>query len=252
MSLSKQTRTPTHCIILCPQRVNQNRKVKGTVAESTPRYFWCVLAELRPRVHLDFPSLHCDRQTSGTLLPPCMSYWTCLAWFPMKRPSKPFAGWNLSMNYIRCSFTKFSSCISEFFNKVFPAHKNMACSFPDSNVLDFFFGDICNLLFMLQKLVTFSASSNEYRIDLWWFVRNLEFSTQSGSHCSEVQWSPKCTFWAFFNDQVVVTRKSLSKRHMFIQYYFLLRLVLALRHSWVPDKMGVNRKIMNQKWYSHK
>ena len=47
-------------------------------------------------------------------------------------------------------------------------------------------GDVWSLLFMLQKSISFRTCNHDYRMDLRWFVWNLEFSSESGSHCHDV------------------------------------------------------------------
>ena len=49
------------------------------------------------------------------------------------------------------------------------------------------YGDICILLFVLQKSVTFNTGNNIHRPDITWFVRHLKFSSLSCSRCSDVQ-----------------------------------------------------------------
>ena len=65
-------------------------------------------------------------------------------------------------------------------------------------------GDICRLLFMVQKSITSRTSNKEYGIDLRRFLRHLEFPGQSVSRCSDVQL--KADTWSiFFNLQKVKT-----------------------------------------------
>jgi len=40
---------------------------------------------------------------------------------------------------------------------------------------------------MLQKLVTSRTGNNEYRMDLRWSIRHLEFSSQSGNQFPDMQ-----------------------------------------------------------------
>ena len=48
-------------------------------------------------------------------------------------------------------------------------------------------GDICRLLFMIQKSITSRTSNSEYGMDLRRFLRHLEFAGQSVSRCSDAQ-----------------------------------------------------------------
>jgi len=64
----------------------------------------------------------------------------------------------------------------------------VACSFTWINSLRFFIsGNIWNRPFMLQQSVTSRNYSIEYVMDLRWFIRPLEFSSEPGTHSSGVQ-----------------------------------------------------------------
>jgi hypothetical protein len=79
-------------------------------------------------------------------------------------------------------------------NNLFPKQRIGRCgirawlaSSPDLNPIDFIFGDIWDLPFMLQTSVTYSNCDKEYRMDFRKFIKLLEFSSESGSHCSVVE-----------------------------------------------------------------
>jgi len=65
-------------------------------------------------------------------------------------------------------------------------------------------------------------ASSEYRMDLYWFI-HLEFSNNSGGHCSNVQHFAlrlKVDILSiFFNFKVNVTRKPCFRRPMFISVH---------------------------------
>jgi len=69
-----------------------------------------------------------------------------------------------------------------FRNTVWTNH--LAFSAPDLCSLDFYFW---GHLLMLQKTMA-SRTCNEYRMNLRWLVRQPIFSSESGSHCSDVQY----------------------------------------------------------------
>jgi hypothetical protein len=65
---------------------------------------------------------------------------------------------------------------------------SMDCSFPWFTTLIFFIsGDICSPLFVLQKTVTSSTFNKGHRMGSRWFARHMEFSSQLGNRCSDMQ-----------------------------------------------------------------
>jgi hypothetical protein len=121
---------------------------------------------------------------------------------------------------------RFLLAVWEFLNNVFPEQwlgwdGTTAWSVRSPDLYRIFvYGGICSLLFMPPKLVTSRTCNNEYRMDLRWFVRHLEFCRDSGGQCSDVQSSALKLMVdilsIFFNLQEAVTRKPCFRRPMFV------------------------------------
>ena len=87
----------------------------------------------------------------------------------------------------------FSSCSSGILEQPVSAAMDsskwtsgMACSFLWLQSQNSFISvDICSLLFVLQKSVTIRTCKNKHWVDSKRFVRHLEISSESSSHCSE-------------------------------------------------------------------
>jgi len=76
------------------------------------------------------------------------------------------------------------------------------------------------LMFMPLQSVTFRSCNNVERVNMRRFVRNLEFSSKPGDHCSDVQrpWLKLevDTLRILFKFQEAVTRKPCFRKPVFI------------------------------------
>ena len=119
---------------------------------------------------------------------------------------------------------------------------------PDLNILLFISGDIWSLLFLLQKSVTSRTCFYEYKMDLTWLVWHLEFFSQSGSHCSNVQClalkTDVDTSNISFNEAVL--RNPCLRRPMFIVDFFPCTFVSSKRCGWRMEKISLINRLRNE------
>ena len=160
-------------------------------------------------VHLEFPCRYCRRQASGTLISSTTSDWGCLPWFSTKRSSTTVArcgsaDYGSFVVHVWCCCTTFCSCSSAVLEQGVSGTMDKT-RWTNSMAWGHAKSTVC-----ATKSVTHRTWNNRYRMHLRWFVRRLQFSSESGNQRSDVQRPvltlKVVTLSTFFNLQQAVTR----------------------------------------------